>query len=66
MINATEREREDAGLPDPPEVAVADAGYWNELHTGRPRHPGITLEAALPELIFLSAIIDRHQRWRRI
>jgi hypothetical protein len=32
MINATKRELERAGLPDTPEVAVADAGYWNERH----------------------------------
>ena len=32
MINATRRELEHAGLPDTPEVAVADAGYWNERH----------------------------------
>jgi hypothetical protein len=32
MITATNRELEDAGVPDTPEVAVADAGYWNERH----------------------------------
>jgi transposase len=32
MIDATKRELERAGLPDTPEVAVADAGYWNERH----------------------------------
>jgi transposase len=32
MINATRRELEHAGLSDTPEVAVADAGYWNERH----------------------------------
>jgi transposase len=32
MINATRRELAHAGLPDTPEVAVADAGYWNERH----------------------------------
>jgi Transposase DDE domain len=32
MINATKRELEQAGVPDTPEVAAADAGYWNERH----------------------------------
>ncbi len=32
MINATKRESERAGLPNMPEVAVADAGNWNEQH----------------------------------
>jgi transposase len=32
MIAATRRELERAGVPDAPEVAVADAGYWNERH----------------------------------
>jgi len=32
MINATRRELEHARVSDTPEVAVADAGYWNERH----------------------------------
>ena len=32
MVSAALRELEDACVTDKPEVAVADAGYWNEQH----------------------------------
>jgi len=32
MVDATLRELERAGIPDTPQVALADAGYWNEQH----------------------------------
>jgi DDE family transposase len=32
MVTATLRELEQAGISDKPQVAVADAGYWNEQH----------------------------------
>ncbi len=35
MIQATLRELEQAGVSQPPPVALADAGYWNEQNTER-------------------------------
>ena len=32
MITATRRELEHAGIARTPEIAVADAGFWNERH----------------------------------
>jgi transposase len=32
MVTATLDELERAGIPEPPEVIAADAGYWNEQH----------------------------------
>jgi transposase len=32
MVTATVRELEQAGIAEMPQVAVADAGYWNEQH----------------------------------
>ena len=32
MIDTAPQELEQAGVTDKPEIAVADAGYWNEQH----------------------------------
>jgi Transposase DDE domain len=32
MLAATRRELEQAAIPDRPQVALADAGFWNEQH----------------------------------
>ncbi len=46
MVEATLRELEHAGVPDKPQVAVADAGYWNEQHMDH-----VTGEHGIPVLI---------------
>ncbi len=42
MITAAERELEDAGVSERPEVVLADAGYWSNGHIDRLRQRGIT------------------------
>jgi transposase len=43
MMAATRRELEQAGIDAIPEVAVADAGYWNERHMDQLAANGITV-----------------------
>lgn len=35
MVEATLRELDQAGVSETPQVAVADAGFWNEQHMDR-------------------------------
>ena len=46
MVDATLRELEQAGIREKPQVAVADAGYWNEQHMDE-----VTGEHGIPVLI---------------
>jgi transposase len=41
MIRATERQLEQAGVEERPEVVLADAGYWSNEHIDRLRERGI-------------------------
>ena len=43
MMTATRRELEQAGIDATPELAVADAGYWNERHMDQLAADGITV-----------------------
>ncbi len=43
MMSATRRELEQAGIDATPEVAVADAGYWNERHMDQLATDGIAV-----------------------
>jgi transposase len=42
MVTAAERELEEAGVKERPEVVLADAGYWSNDHIDRLRERGIT------------------------
>jgi hypothetical protein len=42
MVSAAERELEDAGVTERPEVVLADAGYWSNHHIDRLRERGMT------------------------
>jgi transposase len=42
MVTAAERELEDAGVSDRPEVVLADAGYWSNAHIDALRERGMT------------------------
>ena len=42
MVAAAERELEDAGVNDRPEVVLADAGYWSNSHIDALRERGMT------------------------
>jgi transposase len=42
MISAAERELEDAGVTERPEVVLADAGYWSNGHIDALRERGMT------------------------
>jgi transposase len=42
MVAAAERELEDAGVNDRPEIVLADAGYWSNSHIDRLRERGLT------------------------
>ena len=42
MVSAAERELEEAGVSERPEVVLADAGYWSNEHIDRLRERGIT------------------------
>jgi hypothetical protein len=42
MIAAAEREFEDAGVTERPEVVLADAGYWSNAHIDALRERGMT------------------------
>ena len=42
MISAAERELEGAGVTEPPEVVLADAGYWSNGHIDALRERGMT------------------------
>jgi hypothetical protein len=42
MVAAAERELEDAGVTDCPEVVLADAGYWSNAHIDGLRERGMT------------------------
>jgi hypothetical protein len=46
MVDAALTELDRAGIPDKPEVALADAGYWNEEHMDE-----VTGEHGIPVLI---------------
>jgi transposase len=46
MVDAMLRELERAGIPEKPQVALADAGYWNEQHMDH-----VTGEHGIPVLI---------------
>jgi Transposase DDE domain len=41
MVSAAERELKGAGIKEPPEVVLADAGYWSNEHIDRLRERGI-------------------------
>jgi transposase len=42
MVSAAQRELEDAGVKDRPEVVLADAGYWSNSHIDALRERGMT------------------------
>jgi transposase len=42
MVAAAERELEDAGVKDRPDVVLADAGYWSNAHIDALRERGMT------------------------
>ena len=42
MVAAAERELEDAGVDERPEVVLADAGYWSNGHIDALRERGMT------------------------
>src|SRR5437667_4028935 len=42
MVSSAERELEDAGVKDRPEVVLADAGYWSNNHIDALRERGMT------------------------
>src|SRR6266536_2011108 len=42
MVAAAERELQDAGVTDGPEVVLADAGYWSNAHIDALRKRGMT------------------------
>jgi hypothetical protein len=42
MVASAERELENAGVTDRPDVVLADAGYWSNAHIDRLRERGIT------------------------
>ena len=42
MVSAAERELEQVGVKEPPEVVLADAGYWSNEHIDSLRERGIT------------------------